>query len=203
MSPAPITPLEQAYLDAATRGDHTEAARLGTLVDAEHDAKLARLSAPGAILDAAIWYATTLGLPVFPCAPGEKRPATPRGFHDATTDETQIRAWWKVNPYYNVAAPTGILFDAFDVDGPAGLIALGEYMDQGGFPTPLGLSLTPRGRHYLVPPADVPNTTNLLPKVDYRGRGGYIIMPPSRTPAGSYWWDTPLTPNNNAQEMAA
>lgn len=203
MSPAPLTDLERQYLTAATRGDHTETARLEQLVDAEHQARIDRLAQPGAILDAALWYATTLHLPVFPCLPGQKRPATPHGFKDATTDEAQIRAWWRVRADYNVAAPTGILFDVFDVDGPEGMVALGDYMDQGAVPAPLALSLTPRGRHYLVPPADVPNTTGLLPKVDYRGRGGYVLLPPSRTTDGTYWWDTPLTPDTTARSAAA
>jgi len=193
MSPAPLTDLERDYLAAAERGDHTEAARLEQLVDAAHEAKQAQLAQPGAILAAALWYADTHGLPVFPCAPGEKRPATPHGFKDATTDLDQIRAWWKVNPLYNLAAPTGLLFDVFDVDGPEGMIALGDYIDAGQLPPIIGLSLTPRGRHYLVPPAGQHNTTSLLPKVDYRGTGGYVLLPPSRTPDGTYWWDTPLT----------
>lgn len=203
MSPVPLTPLEQEYVAAATSGNHTEAARLERLVDAAHADKQTQLTAPGALKSAALWYATALNLPVFPCAPGEKRPATGHGFKDATTNPAQIEAWWKVNPHYNVAAPTGHLFDVFDVDGPEGLIALGEFMDAGGFPAPMALSLTPRGRHYLVPVnPDVGNTTGLLPKVDYRGRGGYVLLPPSRTPDGTYWWDTPLTANNHARSAA-
>src|SRR5690625_6511520 len=73
------------------------------------------------------------------------------------------------------------------------MIALGDYIDAGQLPPIIGLSLTPRGRHYLVPPAGQHNTTSLLPKVDYRGTGGYVLLPPSRTPDGTYWWDTPLT----------
>ncbi|UNX54105.1 bifunctional DNA primase/polymerase [Georgenia sp. TF02-10] len=189
-----LTDTDRAYLAAATRGDQAEVARLSALVDAEQEAAEARLAAPGALLASATWYATALGLPVFPCAPGGKRPATPHGFKDATTDPGQIRAWWRVNPSYNVAAPTGVLFDAIDVDGPEGLVALGEYVDGGGvLPERIAYALTPRGRHLLVPPTAQGSTTNLLPSVDYRGRGGYVVLPPSRTPEGTYFWYEPLT----------
>jgi len=34
-------------------------------------------------------------VPVFPCQPNGKVPLTPHGFHDATADLSQIRAWWE------------------------------------------------------------------------------------------------------------
>ena len=43
------------------------------------------------------------GLPVFPCRPGTKYPATQHGFKDASVDPEQVRAWWEVNPNYNLA----------------------------------------------------------------------------------------------------
>ncbi|HEY9249374.1 MAG TPA: bifunctional DNA primase/polymerase [Rariglobus sp.] len=190
-----LTLTEHAYLAAATRDDQAEVARLGALIDAEQATAKERLYGPGALLNAALWYATTLGLPVFPCTPGEKRPAVAHGFKDATTDVEQIRKWWKVCPDYNIGTPTGVLFDVFDADGPEGVIAIGEYMDTGGFPDVLAKALTPRGRHYYVPVTGEGNKAGLLPKVDYRGAGGYVIAPPSITPTGKYWWATPLTPD--------
>ena len=35
------------------------------------------------------------GLPVFPCVPGGKRPLTLHGFHEATTDLSQVAVWWR------------------------------------------------------------------------------------------------------------
>ena len=49
-------------------------------------------------------------------APGKKVPLTRHGFKDATTDEKQIRAWWKRWPNANIGAPTGIAFDVIDVE---------------------------------------------------------------------------------------
>ncbi len=54
---------------------------------------------------------------MFPCVPGGKNPATQRGHLEATTDPTQIDAWWRENPSYNVGiavAPSGLV--ALDVD---------------------------------------------------------------------------------------
>lgn len=190
-----MTPTETAYLAACRDSDPAEQARLAQLVDAEQAANEHRLTHTGALHAAALWYATR-GIPVFPCAPGGKRPATRHGFKDATTSPDQIRAWWKVRPDYNIGIPTGHRFDVFDVDGPEGLIAIHDFIDGGGFPQVLAKAHTPRGRHYYVPTAGRGNGTGLLPKVDYRGDGGYVIAPPSRTPDGTYRWfhDHPLNP---------
>lgn len=45
-------------------------------------------------------------LPVFPCGP-DKKPRVPRGFHAASQDEQQIRAWWRQWPDSLVGVPTG------------------------------------------------------------------------------------------------
>ena len=52
-------------------------------------------------------------VPVFPCVPGGKTPATRHGFKDATTDPAIVAAWWATTRY-NLGLPTG----------PAGLIVI-------------------------------------------------------------------------------
>src|SRR4051794_2516959 len=58
--------------------------------------------------------------PVFPCEPRGKRPLgslAPHGCHDATRDESQIRAWWAAAPDANVGLATGPdSVDVLDVD---------------------------------------------------------------------------------------
>src|SRR5574343_1214603 len=56
----------------------------------------------GNALDTALTLASA-GLPVFPCRPGTKYPATKHGLKDASVDQDQIKAWWEVNPNYNLA----------------------------------------------------------------------------------------------------
>src|SRR5690625_7585551 len=57
-----------------------------------------------------------LGVPVFPCAPGGKRPIPERGFHEATADITQVEAWWRQWPHANLAVPTGAASGVVVVD---------------------------------------------------------------------------------------
>jgi hypothetical protein len=58
----------------------------------------------------ALWYAGG-GIHVFPV--NGKAPLTPHGFHDATTDKTQIETWWDRFPGAGIGTPD---FDAVDVD---------------------------------------------------------------------------------------
>ncbi len=148
------------------------------------------------LLSAALAYAS-MGMPVFPCAPCRKTPIPDRGFLDATTDEEQIRSWWRANPRANVAVPTGqtsglIVIDidprngseiGFDVlqteHGPLGETA--ESQTGGG------------GRHlfYRHPGGVIPCTQSELGAgIDVKGDGGYVVLPPSAHPdGGSYTWE--------------
>lgn len=188
--------LEIAYVEAARRGDQLETDRLAELIDAEQAAHEQRLSSPGALLDAALWYSGELGWPVFPVVPHGKRPATRHGFHDATTNLEQIRRWWAEEPTRNIGVPTGGAFDVIDIDSPQGLITFGPFLDSGAFDI-TALSLTPRGRHYLIPPTGQRNFATQK-DIDFRGPGGYIVIPPSITPSGTYRWAIPPQPERNA-----
>lgn len=141
------------------------------------------------LLNAALKYAE-LGYPVFPCAPGDKVPITPRGFKDATTDPEQIRAWWKKYPDANIGIPTAGLL-VIDVDGKdnawPGDTVKAEELACGP------ISLTPRGgRHHIFRQPDgwrFRNTTGKIAhKVDTRAGGGYIVVPPSVVDGKSYRW---------------
>ena len=59
----------------------------------------------GNIARSAAWYASKMDLRVFPCT--GKRPVTPHGCKDATTDPAQIEEWWGNGSIYNVAIATG------------------------------------------------------------------------------------------------
>lgn len=182
--------------------------------DPEPDDARARFTAPDALTAAAHWYATN-HIPVFPCKPGSKTPATLHGFKDATTNLTQIRAWWDTTPTYNIGIPTGLFFDVLDIDHPT--LAWPQLRQEftTGTLTPFQAVHTPRGLHYYLPPMlEAKNTTNIVPGADFRAKGGYVLAPPSIiTPThthlgGRYrWagtiWPTPGELTQYAQTEAA
>jgi hypothetical protein len=187
------TPAQQAYLDAAAiPGNIMATLQAQAAVDAEQSAHDARLQAPGALLNAALWYASQ-GLAVFPCRRYRKIPWTRHGFKEATTDHHQITLWWEAWPDANIGLPTGHRFDVLDVDGVTGYRSLVQLRARGLLDEPtLGSVTTPHGHHFYYAPSGDGNTTALAPGVDYRGAGGYVLAPPSRLPDGMYRWAEPL-----------
>ncbi|MBM9432364.1 bifunctional DNA primase/polymerase [Flaviflexus equikiangi] len=148
----------------------------------------ARLATVEALKATAHWYAQQ-GHPIFPCVPGEKRPATTHGFKDASLDPAQIEAWWTHIPTANIGLPTGHQFDVIDVDDVGALDQVIAFIRDGHIPTPTGLATTPRGYHVYIPATGLGNSTNVIPGVDYRGAGGYVLAAPSRlTNGGKYRW---------------
>lgn len=152
------------------------------------------LEAPGALRNSAIYYAS-VGWPVFPLTPGGKTPLTRHGFKDATTNLDQVNTWWATTPQANIGVPTGGRFDVIDIDNPHGFTSLTTYrleLEQAGhpLPQPLGIAHTGNGgKHWLIPPTGKGNATHLRPGIDYRGIGGYIVVPPSTLTNGQrYTW---------------
>lgn len=193
--------LEQQMRQALRNDDQPEIDRLAVLLDAEDEARDARLAAPGALAAAAGWYASQ-GIPIFPLRPRLKTPATRSGFKDATTDPDQIHTWWQATPNANIGAPTGLLFDVVDIDGPEGrrtLLDLSDRAYEQLYTDAIGIVKTPRtgGIHYYVPSqAGRRNSARKLPGIDTRAEGGYVLLPPSITDAHGadrrYEWVRPL-----------
>lgn len=182
-------------------------------LDRDDEQRRARLTAPGALADAARWYVAVAGWPVFPLKPNGKTPMTAHGFKDATTSLEQINAWWAATPEANIGLPTGVAFDVIDIDGPAGFRSLAQLRHHDcptdccatttcpGSPTVLGLEVLAKsytgggGRHLLVAPLGQRNGAAVLPGIDLRGTGGYVVAPPSRHASGRlYDWITPPPP---------
>ena len=128
-----------------------------------------------------------LGVPVFPCSPGGKRPIPERGFHEATTDAGQVEAWWRQRPRANLAIPTGaasgVVVVDIDVHKVDGYAAYGRAERSGLLPEPLAVVTTPTGGRHLYYPADAEREQQSWQVgragIDFRGDGGYIIVPPS------------------------
>jgi hypothetical protein len=128
------------------------------------------------------------GIPVFPCVEGGKEPATASGFKDASCDLAQIDSWWSENPNYNVAiAPEGAGLCVVDVDPPDGENSLFEIeLDNGALPKTYEVQTPRDGRHLYFKGSLPPSANKLGPNIDTRGRGSYVLVPPSRTMDGVY-----------------
>ena len=140
------------------------------------------------LADAAARFAA-VGLPVFPCVPGEKRPLVRRGFRDASTDAQQVAAWWSRWPSANIGIPTGAVsgVEVVDVDvhpTGTGFPAFREAHRQGHAAGWAALVRTPSGglhAYYPVNPDRAQSSWQAArAHVDFRGDGGYIIAPPSK-----------------------
>jgi hypothetical protein len=129
----------------------------------------------GSLLGAALSYARA-GWAVFPCWP-DKRPMTAHGFHDATTDEQRIVAFWTKRPEAWVGMPVPNGYVVVDVDDFGAF----EEMESRGMDLPTTLTAaTPRGQHYWYrTQRNVAPATGFIPHVDLRGPGSYVIVPPS------------------------
>jgi Bifunctional DNA primase/polymerase, N-terminal len=124
------------------------------------------------------------------------------GVKDATTNRARILAWWTRHPQANIGLATGHRFDVLDVDGPAGEQAIRALAAAHGLQSSGPLVRTGGGGwHFYLAPTGLGNVRPTeLEHVDWRGRGGYVVAPPSRHASGHpYQWmagrhlDTPPT----------
>lgn len=165
----------------------------------------ARMSAMSSVLlDAALAYAAR-GWPVLPCHPKTKQPLIKGGFKNASRDPQQISEWLKKWPKALIAVATGPESGIFVVDFDAGedkdtgevfelpeLIAAFEEHVRCKMPKTC-TSNTPRGgRHFFFALPDdgqIPSRIGIIPRVDVKGAGGYVIVPPSvRADGVPYTW---------------
>jgi hypothetical protein len=165
-----------------------------------------------ALLDAALAYAAR-GIPVYPvhwphptpdeaslacscprgpsCDRPAKHPLVRHGIKEATTDPDHIDRWWRRWPHANLGLATGIIFDALDIDGPAGLAALQQLAGAAGLRLPGPLVRTGGGgwHHWFAPTGRGNRPPRGVAHVDWRGRGGAVLAPPSRhISGGTYRW---------------
>jgi Bifunctional DNA primase/polymerase, N-terminal len=115
----------------------------------------------------------------------------PHGVKDATSNRARILAWWTRYPQANIGLATGHRFDVLDVDGPAGAHAIRILAAEHGLQSSGPLVRTGGGGwHFYLAPTGLGNAHPAgLAYVDWRGRGGYVVAPPSRHASGHpYQW---------------
>jgi len=135
------------------------------------------------------------------CRSPGKHPRTPHGVKDATVNEEQIKVWATQWPDCNWAVATGRESGVFvlDVDGEKGRASL-VTLEAAHGPLPVTLtSITGReggGEHrWFNYPAgrEIRSSAGILgTRLDVRGSGGYVIVPPSVHQSGrTYQWAAP------------
>jgi Bifunctional DNA primase/polymerase, N-terminal len=115
----------------------------------------------------------------------------PHGVKDATCNRARILAWWTRHPQANIGLATGYRFDVLDVDGRTGIHVIRELAATHGLKSSGPLVRTGGGGwHFYVAPTGLGNVCPAgLAHVDWRGRGGYVVAPPSRHASGHlYRW---------------
>lgn len=111
--------------------------------------------------------------------PKEKQPYVARGLDDATQDEDQIRAWWRMWPDAMIGVNAGLsgLF-VVDIDKKH-VNGLDEFTSW-NINDSAGLhSITPSGGVHIVFSGTGKTSSNARTGIDTRGEGGYFIAPPS------------------------
>ncbi|WP_026477568.1 bifunctional DNA primase/polymerase [Alkaliphilus transvaalensis] len=137
------------------------------------------------------------------CKSKGKHPRTQNGLKDATTNEYLIRKWWKDWPDANIGIVTGDVSGliAIDIDPRHGgddsleeLIYTNERL-----PDTVESLTGGGGRHILFKCRgdSIKSTVNILPGIDIRGDGGYIVAPPSLHVSGDFYqWELSSHPDN-------
>lgn len=125
------------------------------------------------------------------------------GVKDATRDEIMVAAWWGRWPLANVGLPAGdnglaILDVDVDKGGAESLGNLRAYLTASGRPLPRTLTVVTGsgGFHYYyrAPEGGIKSGSNVfgpdMRGLDTRGRGGYVVAPPSNHASGRpYDWE--------------
>ncbi len=144
------------------------------------------------LLESALQYSDQFNYPIIPVNPENKKPLIKwLDFQNRKATKEEINEWWNKWPDAMIGGVTGQISHDFviDVDNPQGDEALSEYLPE-SLLTPT--AITPRGGkhlHFEHPQDNITIKAGLLPHVDYRGQGGFIILPPSCNSNGKkYQW---------------
>ena len=169
--------LAQANEDAATQGDTIEQALLS-------------ITSNDPVLFAALNYARR-GWKVFPVGI-DKQPLTPHGLLDASTDEAQIKEWFGVPSQRGVAIVCGNGLVVLDIDvAHGGAESLEKLVSEKDFQTATVQTGGGGWHFYFTTDHEIRPRVGVLPGVDIRGDGSYVVAPPSPHVKGRYKWLNP------------
>ena len=128
------------------------------------------------------------GQKIFPCKSNGKKPLTPRGFKDASSDAGGITTWWSNYPDANIGLCTGkdanlVVVDV-DVKNSAGGIESLQELEAEFEKLDTLIVTTPSGgwHYYFSFPKDVETIRcmkGFRKGIDIRADGGYVVAPGS------------------------
>lgn len=134
----------------------------------------------------------SLGWSVFPVQ--GKVPTTLHGVLDASTEDRLAEIWFERHPGRGVAVATGKVSGVWvlDLDGSVGRESFTNLQEVNGEVPRTVASRTGNGWHlfWKMPDGDIRNSASqVAEKVDVRGTGGYVVLPPSPHESGrNYGW---------------
>ncbi|MCG3206080.1 MAG: hypothetical protein KCHDKBKB_02806 [Elusimicrobia bacterium] len=141
-------------------------------------------------LDHALSHAKN-GWAVFPVVPNGKKPLTPNGFKDASKSVYVVEQWWKKYPEANIGIATGQISNlaVVDVDVKNGAKGLESIKTVKGL-APTLIVKTPSGgwHYYYLLEKPLRSRNGLLPGVDLKADGGYVVAPGSTIDDIPYEW---------------
>lgn len=107
--------------------------------------------------------------------------------NQASCDRATIRSWWKKWPHSNVGIVTGAI---------SGIVVLkinGKKGEQSSkflvLPSTTEVSARGSRQLYYRHPGHHVNRVGMLPGIDLKGDGGFVVAPPSQYPGGKYEWE--------------
>jgi hypothetical protein len=122
------------------------------------------------------------------CERPGKHPRLRHGLTEASTDPRLIELWWSRWPGANIGLRTGVVMDVADIDSAEGWHGLCHLLG-GELPAGPRVRTGGGGWHFWFEPLGFGNRVALLPGLDWRGLGGYVVAPPSRHASGAdYRW---------------
>jgi predicted transcriptional regulator len=141
------------------------------------------------------------GLSIFPLLPREKKPnsavlplgddnkPTWKPYQQNRASDDEIRMLWKRAPHSNIGIATGHISGVFvlDLDSQNAIVEA----ERRGLPrTPIALTSRGKQIYFAHPGGIVGNRTHILPDMDIRGDGGYVVGAGSIHPSGAvYRWE--------------
>ncbi len=135
------------------------------------------------------------------CTKPGKHPLTVNGVTNATTDDTWIQTWWEEFPEANIGIATGASsgLAVLDIDPRHGGDKSLRQLERIHGPLPDGPRVRTGGGgehvYFSHPGGSLKSLVGLLPGLDVRGDGGYVVGPGSNHLSGkTYLWQQGRTP---------